>query len=266
MATAQGIGQGLFVDQAATRGVDQECAWLHQGQLLGADHVAGLLVEWAVQGQRIDLRQQFVQRQAIGARGAAGQLAKQHAHAEGFGQAGDGAAQFAMAEHAQRLAFEFDDGVIEQAELTGLLPTTGSDIALVVGQARGQGQQQHQGVLCHGRGAVALAVAHGYAVVTGGFQVDVVDAGSGYQNQFQLWAGSEGGGVQRHLVADGDLGPLQAFGDLIRTCVRVQGQLGERLMQRLHVEVAKVEGGMVEEDGAWAVAHQLYLFAGGSQE
>ena len=32
------------------------------------------------------------------------------------------------------------------------------------------------------------------------------------------------------------------------------------------VEIAEVEGGVVEEDGAVAVAHQLYLFAGRSQE
>lgn len=168
-----------------------------------------------------------------------------------------------LAKHAQGLAFEFDDGVIQQAELAGLLPATRRDIALVIGQARGQCQEQHQRVLGYRGGAVALAVADGHAMGLGGAQVDVVGTGGGDQDQSQIRAGVECGGVQRHLVADGDLCTLQAFGDLIRRRMGVQGQLGEGLLHRLHVEVAEVEGSMVEEDGAWAVAHQLYLFAGG---
>lgn len=72
VAAPQCVGQCLFIHQAAACGVDQEGAWFHQRQFGCADQVACLFVEGAVQGQCIDLRQQFVQRQAVGARRATG--------------------------------------------------------------------------------------------------------------------------------------------------------------------------------------------------
>ncbi|MNT84740.1 hypothetical protein D3C72_2247980 [compost metagenome] len=56
MAAAQGVGQGLFVDQAAACGIDQEGAGFHQAQLVFADQVVGGVIEWAMQAQGIDLR------------------------------------------------------------------------------------------------------------------------------------------------------------------------------------------------------------------
>ncbi|MNJ81135.1 hypothetical protein D3C77_797920 [compost metagenome] len=56
MTVAQGIGQRLFVDQAAAGGVDQERFGFHRGQFAGTDEVTGVFVERAVQGQGIDLR------------------------------------------------------------------------------------------------------------------------------------------------------------------------------------------------------------------
>ncbi|MNN56087.1 hypothetical protein D3C81_1709980 [compost metagenome] len=53
-----------------------------------------------MQGQGIDLRQQFVQRQAIVARRAPGDLPAQHAHTKGFCKPRDGATEFTMAEQA----------------------------------------------------------------------------------------------------------------------------------------------------------------------
>ncbi|MNC32677.1 hypothetical protein D3C75_810400 [compost metagenome] len=155
-----------------------------------------------------------------------------------------------MAEQAESLAFQFDDGEVQQAELAGLLPASGAYRGLVVGQAGGQGEQQHQGVLGHRRGAVALAVAHGDTVGAGGVEVDVVGAGGGDQYQLEFGTGGEGGGVQLHLVADRHLRALEAFGDLLRCGLLVQHQRAEHLAQRRQVEVAKVEGGMVEEYGS----------------
>ncbi len=75
--------------------------------------MAGLLVQRAMQGQGVDLRQQFVQCQALGARRTSGNLPTEHAHAERFGQLGHGATQLAMAEQAEGLALQFDDGEIQ---------------------------------------------------------------------------------------------------------------------------------------------------------
>ena len=156
-----------------------------------------------MQGQGIDLRQQLMQRQAIGAWRSTGDLPQQHAHTESLGQLGDRAAQFAMAQQAEGLAVEFDDGEVQQTELLGPLPLAGRDLALVIGQSGRQGQQQHQGVLGHRGGAVALAIAHGDTELARRFQVDVVGAGGRHQHQFQIRAGLQGRGVQVDLVADG---------------------------------------------------------------
>ena len=64
-----------------------------------------------------DLGQQFVERKAPGAGRAPGDLADQHAHAEGFGQFRHRAAQLAVTEQAKGLAFQLDNRKVQQAEL-----------------------------------------------------------------------------------------------------------------------------------------------------
>ncbi|MOA38341.1 hypothetical protein D3C78_1600140 [compost metagenome] len=115
-------------------------------------------------------------------------------------------------------------------------------------------------MLGHRGRAVGLAVAHGDALGAGGGEVDVVGAGGGHQDQLELRVGGHGGGVDAHLVADGHLGTAQALGHLVGGGLRVQLQFVEGLAQRRQVEVAEVEGGMVEKDGAAAVHAGLYLF------
>ncbi len=238
---AQCIGQGLFIDQPAAGGVDHQGSGLEQGQFPGTDKVAGVLVEGAVQGQGVHLRQQFLQRQAVRAGRAAWNLPQHHTHAKGFGQAGHRAAQFAIAQQAQGLARQFDDRVVQQAELTGLLPAPGSHGLLVIGDPGGQVEQQHQGVLGHRGSAVALAVADGNPQLAGCGQVDIVGAGGGHQDQLQVGAGGQGFGCQCHLVADGHPGALQALGDLFRRCVGMYLQRAEAVMQRTQVQVTEVQ-------------------------
>lgn len=140
VAAAQGVGQRLFVDQAATGGIDQEGARLHQRQFGGAEHPAGVLGQRAVQGQGVDPWQEFAKRQTVRPGGPSWQLTEQHAHAERLRQPRHRPAQFAMAEQAEGLAFQFDDGEVQQAELAGLLPAAAAYRLLVVRQARSQGQ------------------------------------------------------------------------------------------------------------------------------
>src|SRR5690606_31968434 len=118
------------------------------------------------------------------------------------------------------------------------------------GQARGEGQQQHQGVLGDGRRAVALAVADADAALARSGKIDIVEAGSGDQNQLQIGAGTEYRIAQRYLVDDGDLRALQAFDDLLIIRLRMAGQFVEDRLQRSQVEVTLVERGEVEKYGA----------------
>ncbi|MNQ95336.1 hypothetical protein D3C85_1108900 [compost metagenome] len=259
MAAAQGIGQRLFVDQATTGSIDHESPGFEQAQLRGADHVPGVFVERAMQGQGIDLRQQLVQRQAVFALRAPGQLPQQHTHAQGFGQPPDGAAQFAMAEQAEGLALQFDDGEIQQAELAGALPVALGHGLLIIGQAGGQGQQQGQGMLGNRWGTVALAIADADTLGTRGVQVDIVGAGGGHQDQLEVRAGRQGFAIEHHFVADHGAGALQALTHLLRCSAGVQLQFIETAAQFAEVEITQVQRGVIEEDGATIVTHQLYL-------
>ncbi|MCY1536859.1 hypothetical protein D9M68_723310 [compost metagenome] len=224
VTTAQGVGQRLFVDQAATGGVDQKCARFHQAQLVFADQVQGVGIQGAMQGQGIHLRQQFLQWQAVLTRRAPRQLAEQYAHAKRFGQPGDCATQLAMAKQAEGFAFQLDDGVIQQAELLRLLPASRTHVQLVVRQAGRQGEQQHQRMLGHRWSAISLAVADDHTLLARSGQIDVVGAGGGDQYQFQFGAGGKGFGIQDHLVADRYLGALQAFDDLFGCALPMQLQ------------------------------------------
>ena len=259
VAAAQRLGQGLFVDQATAGGVDHEGAGFELGQFAGSDKVSRVFVERAVQGQRIDLWQQLVKRQAVWTGRASGNLPQQDAHAEGFGQPPDGAAQFTVAQQSQGLALQLDDRVVQQAELRSLLPATCTDRFLVVGQSCRQVQQQHDRVLGHRRRAVALAIAHGDAMAAGGHQIDIVGAGGADQDQLQSGVGGHRGRVDHHFVGDRHGGALEPFGHLLRRGAGEQLQRVEAVAQRLQVQVAEVQGRVIEENGAGGVCHQLYL-------
>eukprot|EP01132_Coremiostelium_polycephalum_P018795 gene18794-biopygen10190 len=259
MTAAQGIGQGVFIDQTTAGRVDDEGARLEQGEFTGTDKVTGVLVQRAVQGQRVDLRQQFVQRHAIGTCRAAWNRTQDHAHTEGFSQARNGAAQLTMAQQAEGFAFQLNDRMVQQAELLGLLPKPRLHVPLIVVQARHKIEQQHDRMLRHRRRAVTLAIAYGNAVGAGGDQVDVVGAGGGHQDQLQLGAGRQGLGIQRDLVADGHLRALQAFDNVFGCGLLVQAQLAEECPQPAEVQVPEVQGRVIKEDGAAIVRHQLYL-------
>ncbi len=137
---AQGVGQRLFVDQAATGGIDQEGARLHQRQFGGAEHPAVSSVSGQCRVRASTRGREFAKRQAVRPGGPSWQLTEQHAHAERLRQPRHRPAQFAMAEQAEGLAFQFDDGEVQQAELAGLLPAVAAYRLLVVRQARSQGQ------------------------------------------------------------------------------------------------------------------------------
>ncbi|EJT82926.1 hypothetical protein PPS11_42054 [Pseudomonas putida S11] len=83
-----------------------------------------------------------------------------------------------------------------------------------------------------------------------GCQVDVVGAGGGHQDQLQLRVGGQGRGVEHDLVADHRYRALKAFGDLLRTGGGEQFELVELLLQGREVEIAQVQGLVIEKHGA----------------
>ncbi|MNI51393.1 hypothetical protein D3C73_1061190 [compost metagenome] len=93
----------------------------------------------------------------------------------------------------------------------------------------------------------------------GGREVDVVGAGGGDQDQFQLGAGSDGGRVDLDLVGDGDAGALEVLDHLVGQGLVEQLQFAESFAQRAEIEIAQVQGWVVEENSAVNVRHQLYL-------
>ena len=99
----------------------------------------------------------------------------------------------------------------------------------------------------------------------GGFKVDVIGAGGRHQDQLELGAGRQGLGRERDFVADGDLGALQALQNIFWRGLFKQLKLAEAVMQTAEVEVAQVQGRVVEEDGAAIVHDQLYLLRRGSK-
>ena len=114
-------------------------------------------------------------------------------------------------------------------------------------------------MLRHRRRAVTLAVANGNAVGAGGCEIDVVGAGGGDQDELQVGAGGDGVGIDQDLVTDGHRGTLEALDHLIWQGLGEQLHVVKAITQRAEIEVAEVQGRVVEEYGAARVRHQLYL-------
>ena len=156
-----------------------------------------------------------------------------------------------MAGQPELLAGELDDRVVQQAELAALLPAALGDRRLIIRKAGCQRQQQRQRMLRDRRRAVRLAIAHGYAQSTGGSQVDVVDARGGDQNQLQVRAGGKRLVAHRDLVDDGHLGTAQSLDDVLCWGLLVTVEGLEGIAQGGEIQVALVERGEVEKDGAF---------------
>ena len=122
-----------------------------------------------------------------------------------------------------------------------MLPLAVGHGLVVIDQARGQCQQQAEGVLRHRWRAIALAVGNDDPLGAGGLKVNVVGAGGRYQNQLQVRAGSQGLGVEHDFIADGHTGALQALDHIVWRGVCAQPQVAESATQRIEFEIAQVQ-------------------------
>lgn len=65
VVVVQGVGQCLFVDQVVMGGIDQEGVRFYQCQFGGVEYFVGVFGQWVVQGQGVDLWQEFVKWQVV---------------------------------------------------------------------------------------------------------------------------------------------------------------------------------------------------------
>ena len=203
---AEGVGEGGFVHEGAASGVDEKGGGFHQGEGVGIDEVFGLFVERGVQGDDVGGGEELVAGNAM-AVGGGGSFAGEglHVHAEGFCDAGDGGTGFAETDDADGLASEFTDGVIEVGEDGRLGPDL--NLGAVAIDGGGEIEKEGEDMLGNRRGGVAGNIADGDVALAGGFELDVIEAGGG--NQDELKVGKLGEGVlgELNFVGDKDLRP-----------------------------------------------------------
>lgn len=180
------IGKRIEVDQAAARDVEDDGAFGHLGQLLGADHASGLGGLGHVQGDEVGLLAHLVdvieQRDAVmgGTLGRAVRVIADELHAKGGGTLGNKQADVTGAEDAERLVLEL------LARELGAIP-----LAFLHGRARCRGvtcggEHERHGLLGSGHDVGERRVAHDDAALGGSLAVDVVDAHAGAADDLEL--------------------------------------------------------------------------------
>jgi len=143
----QRLDERGLVDQAAARRIDQQGLALHQGEFGRADQVAGAVVQGAVQSDDVAFSQQLLERRIQTALlGRALAPREEYAHAQRPTYAGDRLAQGALADNAQRGASKILDGIVEIAELLGVVPAPRLDGFAIRHDAAPQGEDEREGV------------------------------------------------------------------------------------------------------------------------
>ena len=174
----QRFGEILLVDDAAPGGVDDPAVRFHFCQLRRGDHVVRLFRLGGVNGDKVGIGQQRVEidqfhAQAFRFQRAENGVVGQYAHLESLGALGNGAADTAHADDAQRLAEEF--GAHELLAVPAALFHGG----VGVGDVAAEAEHECEGVLTRGN-RVAAGRVHDYdALLRGGILVDIVRAHAG---------------------------------------------------------------------------------------
>src|SRR5262245_47539448 len=106
VAGAEGFDEGLLVDDAAAGAVDDASPTRQQGEFPSADHVAGGVAAWSVDGEEVAARQQMSEiRYALdtklsGSVGSEERIEADDLHVQGDGAAGDLATDVPQADDA----------------------------------------------------------------------------------------------------------------------------------------------------------------------
>ncbi len=124
-AFVEGFGEGGFIDEGAAAGVDDHGLAFHEAEGALADEVLGGIGERAVEADDVGQAEDVVDFGGGDTGGWGlfpGALGGEDLHAEGDGDARDGAADFAVTDDAEGAAGELDDGVIPVGEIGALDP------------------------------------------------------------------------------------------------------------------------------------------------
>ena len=248
-AAGEGVRERVLVHETAASGVDQDGGGLHRGEALGVDEAFGGGVQRAVERDDVGGAEEFVEGDESQAVLVASRRPGVDAdtHAEGAGDAGDGAADGAVADDAERLAVEFGDGVVPVAEVGAAGPAAFVDPGAVrfdVVRVREDVGEDHLG---DGGRAVGGDVAHGDAALARGVEVHGVHAGGEQADVAALGELGDHGGAQDGLVGDDDLGVAGAFDDEVRGRAVVERAVAQRL-EFAPVHVAGVDAEGIEND------------------
>ena len=234
---AQGGQSGFFIDHSTPGAVHQQGAFLDGLEVLGVEQMTTVFGQRAMQADHVGLGQQLGQCRAPVIGLVAWSRAETHPHAECLGQGGHLGAQFTLSHQHQMLAFELQGRVVHQTEERALSPAALGHVALVLGQASGQGEDQHQRMLGDTGSSVGVDVVDTDATLFRHLHVDIVGAGGQYADMPQGGQGVQGIGIQHHLVDDGDVGAGQPFTRLGRGAGGVNLEALELLAQRSKVNV-----------------------------
>ena len=212
LAALEPFGEDFLVDEAATGTVDKADTLFEQGQLLAADHMAGLLGEGHVNGDEVRQRKKIIDLlddldlKRLGlACGNVG-IVGEDAHAEGDGTAGYLRADAAHAEDGDGLAVE-----LHALEFFAV-PLAGLHAGVCLRDIARNGEHQGEGVLGGGDCVAAGGVHDNHAVLGGSLDVDIVDTDSGTADDLEVLGGLENLGSDLGLAADDQ--PVELWDDL----------------------------------------------------
>ena len=257
LSGVQRLGQGGFLYEGATGGVQQDGAVFHLGDGPGIDDACCLREQGTVEGHHVGLCQKSIQVH-IGADLlpclAPAPVVGQDLHAEGTGQLSYSLADAAEADDAHGFSGQLHLGSQPVGEAAVFGPAAPVDILIVEPHLVAQLQQQGHGELGHGGGAVGGHVGYGdispgaggavHHVVAGGLDADQADAGAGRQK----------GLGDGHLVDEYNFGvPDPGNGLFFRVRPVVDGDLS-KLVQAVVAQVSGVQGVAVQNHKLHKVA------------
>ena len=180
--------QRLFINQTATRRIDQQGAALHLLQLRHTDEMARLGRERAMQADDVGFGKHTGRVDKIHARGFGRRMVgKQDLHAQGARNLRRGLAEHAFAEYPQGAAVQVLYRMVKETELLCFLPAPVQHIVAVGDQVAPQCEYQRKRVFGHGMHGVIADIGHSDAAFTTGIHIDHVIAGGGHGNQFEVW-------------------------------------------------------------------------------
>ena len=219
LAGVQSVRQVLLHYHLATAVVDDDDAVLHLGNVLLVDDAGVEGEQGHLQTQHVGLGEQLVQRHVFHAQSLGGLalpgIIGDDPHAQSFGDLGGVDADVAAAQQAVGLASQLDEGIVPVAPVGAVLPLAGVDGVAVVADVVADLQQQGDGELADGTGAVHRHVGHADALLLGIGDVDDVVAGGQHGDVLDAGAGVKGPAADGGLVGDDHLGVADAGDDLL---------------------------------------------------